>query len=46
VLISYTWADASNGKKITITNQLLGASPQFSCVLTESFTRGCRPRRR
>lgn len=39
VLVSYTWADAANGKKITLTNQLLGASPQFSLVLTESFTR-------
>lgn len=40
VLVSYTYTDASNGKKILITNQLLGTSPQFSTVLTSSFTRG------
>lgn len=37
VLISYQWNDAANGKKITITNQLLGNSPQFSSVFTETF---------
>jgi hypothetical protein len=40
VLISYTYNDGANGKKINITNQLLGASPQFMVVLTESFTKG------
>lgn len=40
VLISYTYTDASNGKKITLTNQLLGNSPQFMAVFTNSFTRG------
>lgn len=40
VLISYSYNDASNGKKISITNQLLGTSPQFSAVFTEAFTRG------
>jgi hypothetical protein len=39
VLVSYTWADAANGKKIVLTNQLLGTSPQFSAVFTTSFTR-------
>ena len=37
VLVSYTYADGSNGKKITITNQLLGNSPTFSAVFTETF---------
>jgi hypothetical protein len=37
VLVSYTWADASNGKKITVTNQLLGQAPEFSVVFTEVF---------
>jgi hypothetical protein len=37
VLVSYTWTDGSNGKKISITNQLLGAAPQFSAVFTETF---------
>jgi len=36
--VSYTYSDASNGKKITMTNQLLGASPQFLAVLTETFS--------
>lgn len=37
VLISYTYTDAANGKKIAITNQLLGNSPQFMAVFTETF---------
>ncbi len=37
VLLSYTYSDGSNGKKITITNQLLGNSPTFMCVFTETF---------
>ena len=37
VLASYTYADAINGKKISITNQLLGASPQFTAVFSEAF---------
>jgi hypothetical protein len=32
--ISYEYTDASNGKKITLSNQLLGSAPQFSLVLT------------
>jgi hypothetical protein len=37
VLVSYTYADASNGKKITLTNQQLGNSPTFMAVFTETF---------
>jgi hypothetical protein len=37
VLLSYQYADASNGKLITITNQLLGNSPQFSAAFTSTF---------
>ena len=37
VLVSYTWNDGSNGKKISITNQLLGNAPTFSAVFTETF---------
>jgi hypothetical protein len=37
VAVSYNWTDASNGKKISITNQLLGSAPQFSAVLTTTF---------
>lgn len=37
VLINYTYRDASNGKKITITNQLLGNAPTFSAVFTNTF---------
>jgi len=37
VLVSYTYADSVNGKKISITNQLLGNSPQFLAVFTETF---------
>lgn len=35
--ISYTYNDAVLGKKINITNQLLGNSPQFLAVFTETF---------
>jgi hypothetical protein len=38
VLINYTWNDSANGKKIAITNQLLGVSPQFTAVFTNKFT--------
>jgi hypothetical protein len=37
VLLSYTYADAANGKTISITNQLLGNSPQFMAAFTETF---------
>lgn len=37
VKVSYQWNDTSNGKTITMTNQLLGTSPQFLVVLTEVF---------
>lgn len=39
VLVSYSYNDASNGKKISLTNNLLGVSPQFSAVFTTQFTR-------
>jgi hypothetical protein len=37
VLISYNYTDAGNGSNLVLVNQLLGASPQFLIVLTESF---------
>lgn len=37
VLINYNYSDAANGKKISITNQLLGNSPQFIAVFTNTF---------
>jgi hypothetical protein len=37
VLVSYTYTDAANGKKILLTNQLLGNSPTFSAVFTNTF---------
>lgn len=37
VLVSYTYNDTVSGKKLTITNQLLGNAPQFSCVFTQTF---------
>ncbi len=37
VLVSYTYTDASNGKKITLTNQALGNSPTFMAVFTNTF---------
>ncbi len=37
VAVSYTYTDASNGKTITITNQLLGNAPQFTAVFTNTF---------
>jgi hypothetical protein len=37
MLVSYVWKDAGNGKLITMTNQLLGQSPQFITVLTNTF---------
>jgi hypothetical protein len=37
VLISYNYTDAGNGQNIVIANQLLGSSPQFLVVLTETF---------
>jgi len=37
MLVSYTYTDSANGKKITITNQLLGNAPQFIGVFTNTF---------
>lgn len=37
MLVSYNYSDAANGKKITITNQLLGNAPQFIGVFTNTF---------
>lgn len=37
VKLSYNYTDAANGKTITITNQLLGTSPQFLAVFTETY---------
>ena len=37
VQVSYSYTDAANGSTITIANQLLGVSPQFLIVLTETF---------
>lgn len=37
VQISYNYTDSGNGQYITINNQLLGTSPQFLVVLTETF---------
>jgi len=37
VLINYTYSDASNGKKISISNQLLGNAPTFLAVFTNTF---------
>lgn len=37
VLVSYNYTDAANGKKISITNQLLGNAPQFIGVFTNTF---------
>jgi len=37
VLVSYNYTDAANGKKISISNQLLGAAPQFIGVFTNTF---------
>lgn len=38
MLISYNYTDASNGKKITLTNQSMGNAPQFIAVFTETFS--------
>ena len=37
VLLNYTYADSANGKKISITNQLLGNAPTFSLAFTETY---------
>ena len=37
LLVSYQYSDAANGKKISITNQLLGNAPQFIGVFTNTF---------
>ena len=37
VQVSYQYNDAANGKKISISNQLLGNAPQFLAVFTETF---------
>lgn len=40
VLVSYTYSDAANGKIITLTNQLLGTTPEFLAAFSGSFTKG------
>lgn len=37
VKLSYTYAIASTGEKITITNQLLGQAPTFKSVFTQTY---------
>lgn len=37
VLMSYSYTDTGNGKTISMTNQLLGASPQFIAVFASTF---------
>jgi hypothetical protein len=37
VLLAYTWNSSATGKKMTINNGNLGASPTFLCVFQESF---------
>ncbi len=37
VLVSYSYTDSSNGRTISIANQLLGNAPQFSMILTQTF---------
>lgn len=37
VLVSYVYANASNGKRISIANRNIGHTPRFSVVLTETF---------
>lgn len=37
VLINYTYNNSALGKKIVISNQLLGNAPQFTAVFTEAF---------
>lgn len=37
VFLNYTYNDSVTGKKITITNQLLGTAPQFMAVFTQQF---------
>lgn len=37
VLVSYQYTDAANGKKITMTNQLLGNAPQFIAAFTSTY---------
>lgn len=37
VQVSYLWLDTTSGKKIQVTNQLLGNAPTFSSVFTESY---------
>lgn len=37
VLLSYSWPDASNGVTLEMTNQLIGASPQQSMALFNTY---------
>lgn len=37
VAVSYKYTDGANGKTISLTNQLLGNSPQFTAAFTETF---------
>lgn len=37
VLVSYAYADATNGRRIDIANRNIGHTPRFSVVLTETF---------
>lgn len=37
VLVSYAYADASNGRRIALPNRNIGHTPRFSAVLTETF---------
>jgi len=37
VFVSYTYTIAGTGQKLVMSNQLLGAAPQFKCVLAETY---------
>lgn len=37
VLLNYSWNDSVNGKKLTITNQMLGNAPQFTASFTTTY---------
>lgn len=37
VLINYMWESASTGASLTITNQLMGATPKFQMVLSQVY---------
>lgn len=40
IRISYTWNNAGSGLKTTMTNQLLGTTPQFRLVFTNTISPG------